>query len=202
MKILVVGSGGVGAAFAPIAARRDFYEHIVFADIDERARAARRGSLRGARAVQRGDGRCDRSRPGGGSRACERRRRDPERRRPAVRDAGVRGRAGGGRATTWTWRCRCRSPIPSARTKRWARSWATTSSRCRTSGSSGAGSPSWASGSSPAPPTCSRSTRRSISSRGSTRWGFATARTSRSPVTRSPPRSRSGRRSRSASTRR
>jgi saccharopine dehydrogenase-like NADP-dependent oxidoreductase len=35
MKILLVGSGGVGAAFAPIAARRDFYEHIVFADIDE-----------------------------------------------------------------------------------------------------------------------------------------------------------------------
>jgi saccharopine dehydrogenase (NAD+, L-lysine-forming) len=36
MKILVVGSGGVGAAVAPIASRRDFYEHIVFADIDER----------------------------------------------------------------------------------------------------------------------------------------------------------------------
>ena len=35
MKVLVVGSGGVGAAFAPIAARRDFYEHIVFADYDE-----------------------------------------------------------------------------------------------------------------------------------------------------------------------
>ena len=34
MKILVVGSGGVGSAFAPIAARRDFYEHIVFADLD------------------------------------------------------------------------------------------------------------------------------------------------------------------------
>ena len=34
MKILVVGSGGVGAAFAPIAARRDFYEEIVFADLD------------------------------------------------------------------------------------------------------------------------------------------------------------------------
>jgi saccharopine dehydrogenase-like NADP-dependent oxidoreductase len=34
MRILVVGSGGVGSAFAPIAARRDFYEHIVFADID------------------------------------------------------------------------------------------------------------------------------------------------------------------------
>jgi saccharopine dehydrogenase (NAD+, L-lysine forming) len=34
MRILVVGSGGVGAAFAPIASRRDFYEHIVFADLD------------------------------------------------------------------------------------------------------------------------------------------------------------------------
>jgi saccharopine dehydrogenase-like NADP-dependent oxidoreductase len=40
MRILVVGAGGVGAAFAPIAARRDFYEHIVFADYDEgRARS-------------------------------------------------------------------------------------------------------------------------------------------------------------------
>src|SRR4029079_14002134 len=35
MRILVVGAGGVGAAFAPIAARRGFYEHIVFADYDE-----------------------------------------------------------------------------------------------------------------------------------------------------------------------
>jgi saccharopine dehydrogenase (NAD+, L-lysine-forming) len=35
VRILVVGSGGVGAAFAPIAARRDFYERIVFADYDE-----------------------------------------------------------------------------------------------------------------------------------------------------------------------
>jgi len=40
MRILVIGSGGVGAAFAPIAARRDFFEHIVFADYDEtRARS-------------------------------------------------------------------------------------------------------------------------------------------------------------------
>jgi saccharopine dehydrogenase (NAD+, L-lysine forming) len=35
MRILVVGSGGVGSAVAPIAARRDFYEAIVFADHDE-----------------------------------------------------------------------------------------------------------------------------------------------------------------------
>ena len=35
-----MGSGGVGSAVAPIAARRDFYEHIVFADRDEaRARS-------------------------------------------------------------------------------------------------------------------------------------------------------------------
>ena len=40
MRILVIGSGGVGASFAPIAARRDFYERIVFADYDEaRARS-------------------------------------------------------------------------------------------------------------------------------------------------------------------
>ncbi len=35
MKILLVGAGGVGAAFAAIAARRDFFEHIVIADYDE-----------------------------------------------------------------------------------------------------------------------------------------------------------------------
>ena len=40
MRVLVVGSGGVGAAVAPIAARRDFYERIVFSDLDE-ARARR-----------------------------------------------------------------------------------------------------------------------------------------------------------------
>jgi saccharopine dehydrogenase-like NADP-dependent oxidoreductase len=34
MNILVVGSGGVGAAFAPIVARRDFYDQVVFADLD------------------------------------------------------------------------------------------------------------------------------------------------------------------------
>jgi saccharopine dehydrogenase (NAD+, L-lysine forming) len=35
MRILVVGAGGVGSAVAPIAARRDFYETIVFADYEE-----------------------------------------------------------------------------------------------------------------------------------------------------------------------
>jgi len=39
VRILVVGAGGVGSAVAPIAARRDFFERIVFADLDP-ARAA------------------------------------------------------------------------------------------------------------------------------------------------------------------
>ena len=34
MRILVVGSGGVGTAAALIAARRDFFEHVVMADYD------------------------------------------------------------------------------------------------------------------------------------------------------------------------
>ncbi len=40
MRILLIGAGGVGGAFAAIAARRDFYETIVIADYDE-ARAQR-----------------------------------------------------------------------------------------------------------------------------------------------------------------
>src|SRR4051794_7302395 len=34
MKILVVGTGGVGAAVATMAQRRDFFERITFADLD------------------------------------------------------------------------------------------------------------------------------------------------------------------------
>jgi saccharopine dehydrogenase (NAD+, L-lysine forming) len=40
MKVLVVGAGGVGAAFAAIAQRRDCFEQVVLADVQlERARA-------------------------------------------------------------------------------------------------------------------------------------------------------------------
>src|SRR4051812_38659879 len=35
MRVLVVGSGGVGAAVAAIARRRDFFERLVLADVDE-----------------------------------------------------------------------------------------------------------------------------------------------------------------------
>ncbi|GEP36973.1 ATP-binding protein [Nocardioides psychrotolerans] len=40
MRILLVGAGGVGSAFAAIAARRDFFEAIVVADYDEAKAAA------------------------------------------------------------------------------------------------------------------------------------------------------------------
>ncbi|MFI9554908.1 saccharopine dehydrogenase family protein [Nonomuraea endophytica] len=40
MRILLVGAGGVGSAVVPIAARRDFFEHIVVADYKQ-DRAAR-----------------------------------------------------------------------------------------------------------------------------------------------------------------
>ncbi|MBW2543841.1 MAG: saccharopine dehydrogenase NADP-binding domain-containing protein, partial [Deltaproteobacteria bacterium] len=36
MKILVIGSGGVGAAIAAIAKRRDFFNSMIMTDIDER----------------------------------------------------------------------------------------------------------------------------------------------------------------------
>lgn len=34
MRILVVGTGGVGTAFAGIAARRSFFDHCALADYD------------------------------------------------------------------------------------------------------------------------------------------------------------------------
>jgi saccharopine dehydrogenase-like NADP-dependent oxidoreductase len=41
VRILVLGAGGVGAAFAAIARRRDFFDHMVLADLDPaRAQAA------------------------------------------------------------------------------------------------------------------------------------------------------------------
>src|SRR5918993_3462262 len=41
MRVLVLGAGGVGAAFAAIARRRDFFDRMVLADLDPaRARAA------------------------------------------------------------------------------------------------------------------------------------------------------------------
>jgi len=44
MRILLVGAGGVGSAFAAIASRRDFYESVVIADYDE-ARAVKAAAV-------------------------------------------------------------------------------------------------------------------------------------------------------------
>jgi len=51
MKILVIGAGGVGAAVAAIAQRRDFFESMVLADIDE-DRAKTVADARGDRRFQ------------------------------------------------------------------------------------------------------------------------------------------------------
>ena len=56
MRILLVGSGGVGDAFARIAARRTFFEAVVVADYDL-ARAERTVAAVDRRAVQRRPGR-------------------------------------------------------------------------------------------------------------------------------------------------
>ena len=42
MRILVVGTGGVGAAFAAIAQRRSFFDRITLADLDPARPQARR----------------------------------------------------------------------------------------------------------------------------------------------------------------
>jgi saccharopine dehydrogenase-like NADP-dependent oxidoreductase len=55
MRVVIVGAGGVGAAAVAIAARRDFFERIVLADVDrsraERAIATLRGGKRFAAAA-------------------------------------------------------------------------------------------------------------------------------------------------------
>ncbi len=48
MRVLLVGAGGVGSAFARIAARRDIFEHVVVADYSS-ARAERAAQAAGDR---------------------------------------------------------------------------------------------------------------------------------------------------------
>ena len=112
MRILVVGAGGVGSAVVPIAARRDFFEHIVVADYDAGARRAARRPARRRPAVHR--------RP---RRRLERRRRrraraastaSPTSSTRSTRGSSCRSSTARSRPapTTSTWRCRCRSPHP------------------------------------------------------------------------------------------
>ena len=59
MRILVIGAGGVGAAVASVAQRRDFFERLVLADVDAAraaAAVARTGDLRfGSAAIDASD---------------------------------------------------------------------------------------------------------------------------------------------------
>ena len=90
VRVLVVGTGGVGSAVAPIAARRRFFERIVFADLDASrplALVERLGDARFGAAQRRRVGR------GRDRRARARRalRRDPQRDRPALQPVDLPG---------------------------------------------------------------------------------------------------------------
>ena len=116
MRILVVGAGGVGSAVARIAARRDFFEHVVMADYDlGRAQAAAEagGDRFSAAQVDASDDaalqslleaeRCD----------VLLNAADPRFVMPQFRAAlGRRGHA------TSTWPCPCHDRTPSAPTRR------------------------------------------------------------------------------------
>ena len=112
MKILLVGAGGVGAAFAAIAARRDFFEQMVVADYDlgRAERAAEPADDRFAAAqVDASSAVLGR---GVGTRARQHAR--DERRRPSLRHADLRRRVRRRGRRTSTWRCACRARTPSA----------------------------------------------------------------------------------------
>ena len=202
MRILVVGTGGVGSAFAAIAQRRSFFERITLADLDP----ARPQSV-----VDR-LGEPDRfaaARVDASSEdsivdliARDRRRRRPQRQRPALQPADLRRVPAGRRhlprhgddALAAASRAPVRGDRRQARRLPVRRS---TSSGCRRACSRWSGSAS-----SRARPTSSPATPPTSCSPRSTRSASATAPTSSSRATTSRRRSRSGRRSRSASTRR
>ena len=200
MRILLVGAGGVGSAVVPIAARRDFFETMVVADYDEgRARrvvdkagdprfVAARVDASSAEAV------AALAREHGATHVLN--AVDPRFVMPIFEGAVAAG------ADYLDMAMSLSKPHPEqpyaltgvklgdeqfADRMRWRRP---------------AGWPSWGSASSRGCRTSSPATRPTTSSPRSTSSGSATGRTSSSPATTSRPPSASGRRSRSASTRR
>ena len=90
VKVLVVGAGGVGAAFAAIAQRRDAFERVVLADVSARARA-RGGRPPGrARPLRGRAGRRLRPRRARRADRAGRARRGAQRLRPALQRADLR----------------------------------------------------------------------------------------------------------------
>ena len=198
MKVLVVGAGGVGAAFAAIAQRRPAFERVVLADVSpERVQGGRRRLGEPGRfSAERVDA-SERGRPRRADRPRAA-RRGAQRVRPALQRAdlrcGVRG-AGhlpghGDDAVAPASRAPVRAAGRDARRA--------SSSRATRRGSRPACWRSWGSASSRACPTCSpRYAADELFSR-STKSACATAPTSSSRAMTSRRRSRSGRRSRSA----
>ena len=112
MRILLVGAGGVGGAFAAIAARRDFFE-------PDRDRRLRRGQGRAARprpTTGSSAAQIDASDAGRGREPVPRARHHPrdERGRPASSTCRSSTGPSPPVRTTSTWRCRCRRPHPEA----------------------------------------------------------------------------------------
>ncbi len=210
MRILMIGAGGVGDAAARIAVERDFFELLGRRRLRPRRAeatvAARDGPAGGGGPPRRRPGR--RLRRGGRGRPRREHAVDPrvQRRRPAVRHADLPRCPGGRGGLPRHGDEPVAAPPRASRTPRRTSSSATSSWRWQRSGRRPASWPCWAWGSSPGCPTCSPGMPPTTCSRTSTSSAPATVPTSRSATrtaTRpSPPGSRCGRSSRSASTRR
>ena len=95
VRVLVVGTGGVGAAVAAVARRRDFFERMTFADLDlERGRRAVVGGAATAASPPPHVDASDRDALAA-LLARERRRRRRQRVRPALQPADLRRRVRG-----------------------------------------------------------------------------------------------------------
>ena len=198
MRVLVVGSGGVGAAFAAIAQRRAVFEHVILADVAlERARAATerlgepdRFSAERVDASSREDlvELIARVRPDAVLNACDPRFNEPI--FAAALDAKV---------NYLDMAMTLSHPHPQRPHELPGEMLGEKQLRAeRAVGAARACSRWWASASSPAYRTCSPATPPTSCSRASTRSAFATAPTWWSKAMTSRPPSRSGRRSRSA----
>ena len=187
MNILVIGSGGVGTAFARIAQRRDFFDRIILGDVDVGRATALRRLARRAGPLRRRPRRRDRLGLARRADPSASRRRRAERGRPALRPPRLRRLPRAPARPTSTWPARCPSRIPSGRTRSAASSSPTGSSSATRSGARPGCSRSSAWASSRASRTSPPATPPTTCSRSSTRSPCATAPTSSSRATSSRP---------------
>src|SRR5499427_1922546 len=193
MRILLVGAGGVGTAFARIAARREFAD-LVVADYDL-ARAQHAAAAKDGYRAVRLDARDEQATAALlTEHSCDvlMNATDPRFVMPLFRAALTAGTHYLDMAMSLS------RPTPTSPTPRPGSSWATSSSQWRGSGSGRGGWPWWGSGSSPGCPTCSRGTPRTPCSAKSVRSASGMVRISRWRATISRPPSPSGPPSRSA----